>query len=53
MKVRPSVKKMCEKIGHPVLSLKRVSVGEILLGNLNRGNWRFLSENEIQYLKKL
>lgn len=47
------VRKMCEKIGHPVLSLKRVSVGEILLGNLNRGNWRFLSENEIQYLKKL
>lgn len=47
------VRKMCEKIGHPVLSLKRVSVGEILLGNLNRGNWRFLSKNEIQYLKKL
>ncbi len=47
------VRKMCEAIGHPVLSLKRISVGKITLGNLKKGSWRYLNENEINYLKNL
>jgi 23S rRNA pseudouridine2605 synthase len=47
------IRKMCEAINHPVLALKRISVGEIKLGNLEVGKWRDLSKNEIEYLKNL
>lgn len=47
------VKKMCETVNHPVKKLKRVSIGEIELGGLNIGNWRFLNDEEINYLKSL
>ncbi len=47
------VKIMYEKIGHPVKKLKRISVGEIQLGDLEIGNYRFLNEDEIRYLKGL
>ncbi|QIB26042.1 pseudouridine synthase [Caloranaerobacter azorensis] len=47
------VRKMCEKINHPVISLKRVDIGKINLGNLKKGNWRYLSKKEIEYLKSL
>lgn len=47
------VRRMCEKIGHPVLLLKRVSVGKIVLGTLKKGTWRYLSEDEVSYLKNL
>jgi len=40
------VRKMCEAIGHPVISLKRVAVGNIKLGNLPKGQWRYLSVTE-------
>ena len=41
------VRKMCEAIGHPVLSLKRVEVGPVKLGNLDKGQWRYLTAAEI------
>ncbi len=47
------IRKMCEKIGHPVTSLKRISIGELELGTLRKGCWRFLNDNEIEYLKKI
>ncbi|MGN9164120.1 pseudouridine synthase [Tissierellaceae bacterium HCP3S3_D8] len=47
------VKKMCEKINHPVKKLKRISIGEIELGGLDIGNWRYLNQEEIDYLKLL
>lgn len=47
------VKKMCEAVNHPVKKLKRVSIGEIELGGLNIGNWRFLNDEELNYLKSL
>lgn len=47
------VKKMCEAVNHPVKKLKRVSIGEIEIGGLNIGNWRFLNDEEINYLKSL
>ncbi len=47
------VKKMCEAVNHPVKKLKRVSIGEIELGGLNIGNWRYLNDEEIEYLMSL
>jgi len=47
------IRKMCEKIGHPVISLKRIAIGDLELGNLKKGCWRFLSNDEIEYLKKI
>ena len=42
------VRKMCEAIGHPVVSLKRVEVGPVKLGDLARGQWRYLNAAEIR-----
>ena len=47
------IRKMCEKCGISVLSLKRVSEGEIVLGDLPCGKWRYLTRNEIKYLTGL
>lgn len=47
------VKKMCEAINHPVKKLKRISIGELELGGLDIGNWRYLNQDEIEYLKSL
>ena len=47
------VKKMCEAVNHPVKKLKRISFGEIELGGLDVGNWRYLTEEEMKYLNKL
>ncbi|WP_139904603.1 pseudouridine synthase [Clostridium thermarum] len=47
------IRRMCEKIGNPVLELKRVKVGNISLGNLPLGKWRELTAEEINYLKNL
>lgn len=47
------VKLMFEKINHPVKKLKRVSIGELELGDLELGNYRYLSEEEVNYLKKI
>jgi 23S rRNA pseudouridine2605 synthase len=40
------VRKMCEKIGNPVIRLKRVAYGGVQLGNLKAGEWRYLTESE-------
>ena len=47
------IRKMCDSIGHPIIELKRVAIGDIRLGNLEVGKWRYLTEKEIDYLKKL
>jgi 23S rRNA pseudouridine2605 synthase len=47
------IRRMCDAIGHPVLALKRISVGKIELGNLKYGEWRYLSDNEIKYISQL
>ncbi|NBI06605.1 pseudouridine synthase [Senegalia massiliensis] len=45
------VRKMCEKINHPVIKLKRVSFGDIRLNDLREGDYRFLTDKEIRYIK--
>ena len=47
------VRKMCEAIKHPVAQLKRVATGDLKLGDLQKGKYRYLTEKEIKYLKKL
>ena len=40
------VRNMCEAIGHPVDRLKRVRIGQLTLGNLPEGKWRYLHAGE-------
>lgn len=47
------IRRMCSAIGHPVIALKRVSVGNINLGNLKAGEYRSLTVKELEYLKNL
>jgi 23S rRNA pseudouridine2605 synthase len=47
------IRRMCEKLNHPVISLRRISVGDIMLGHLKLGEWRELSNKEVLYLKEL
>ncbi|MDD2396536.1 MAG: pseudouridine synthase [Tissierellia bacterium] len=46
------VRKMFEKIGHRVIKLKRISFGNINLGGLMEGQWIYLTDDEIKYLKR-
>ncbi len=47
------VRKMCEKINCPVITLQRVAIGEIKIGDLQSGKYRYLNKSEIAYLKKI
>ena len=47
------VKRMFDYIGHKVKKLKRISMGEIQLLDLEPGNYRYLNEKEVKYLKGL
>lgn len=47
------VRKMCQAARHPVSTLRRVAEGELYLGDLKKGSWRYLTNKEIQYLKEL
>ncbi len=44
------VRLMCQAIGHPVISLTRVSVGPITIGHVKEGRWRELSPAEVKAL---
>jgi len=44
------VRKMCDAIGHPVISLKRIAIGDLYLKGLPEGQWRYLKEEEIKML---
>lgn len=40
------IRRMCEAVGLQVLGLKRVRVGEVMLGDLPQGKWRLLAPGE-------
>jgi len=44
------VRKMFEAVGHPVLALKRVAYGNLRLGPLPSGSYRFLSPQDLDSL---
>ncbi|MNO70558.1 Ribosomal large subunit pseudouridine synthase B [compost metagenome] len=46
------VRRMFEAINHPVIKLKRISFGDLFLGNLKRGLYRHLTKEEIEGLFK-
>lgn len=47
------VRKMCRAINHPVMRLRRVAMGKITLKETEIGKYRYLTDEEIQYLKGL
>jgi 23S rRNA pseudouridine2605 synthase len=44
------VRKMFEAIGHPVLALKRTAYGQLELGGLGPGKYRFLTPPDIKFI---
>ena len=44
------LRRMCAKVGHPVMKLKRTRYGPLSLGNLKPGSYRRLSNKEIKRL---
>lgn len=47
------IRRMCSALNHDVISLKRVSIGNIKLGNLKTSEYRELNESEIDYINTL
>lgn len=45
------IKKMFEHIGRRVRYLKRVSIGNLNLGELKKGEWRYLNEEDFKLLR--
>lgn len=46
------VRKMFDKIGHSVRGLQRVQIGNLKIGELKEGKWRYISPEEIKELMK-
>lgn len=47
------IRKMCEQVDLQIQRLKRVSVGELNIGMLTPGKWKYMNHNEAKYLKEL
>jgi 23S rRNA pseudouridine2605 synthase len=47
------VRRMFEAVGHRVVALERVAIGNMKMAHLKQGQYRKLSQNEIDYLKSL
>ncbi len=45
------VRRLFEVIGHRVIALQRIKFGNLSLGNLKKGKWRYLSRDEIDRLR--
>ena len=45
------IRKMCDTVGLVITRLSRVAIGSLELHDLPDGKWRFLSADEISYLK--
>lgn len=46
------IRRMCQAAGVHVTRLRRISEGEVTLGELPKGKWRYLTEDEVAILKK-
>ena len=40
------IRRMCELVGLRVVGLKRIRIGNIMLGDLPTGKWRYLASDE-------
>ena len=45
------VRRMCQAAGLYVTRLRRISEGELCLGELKKGDWRFLTDEELNKMK--
>lgn len=45
------IRKMCEQVGLFIMTLRRISVGNVKLGDLRPGKWRYLTKSEVASLK--
>ena len=45
------VRRMCQAAGMSVTRLRRISEGDLSLGDLKKGSWRYLTDAEIAKLK--
>ncbi len=50
--VNRQIRRMCRDLGLSILTLKRIKQGPVKLGNLSKGQWRELNEEELATLKK-
>jgi 23S rRNA pseudouridine2605 synthase len=45
------IRRIAERLGHPVIKLHRVAIGAVTLGNLPSGKYRSLRKTEVEFLK--
>ncbi|MFN2291872.1 MAG: pseudouridine synthase [Anaerolineae bacterium] len=47
------IRRVAELLGHPVRELRRVRLGPLQLGQLEAGQWRYLTSKEVQNLEDI
>lgn len=47
------IRRMCSAINHEVISLKRTAIGKIQLGKLKKGEYRYLTKEELDYINSI
>ena len=45
------IRKMCQTQNLQILSLRRIAIGDLELGTLAPGKWKYLTQSQVQYLK--
>lgn len=46
------IRRMCDAVGLVVTGLKRVRIGELRLGSLEEGQWRFVKQDEFRHRQR-
>jgi pseudouridine synthase len=47
------VRRLLQRVGHPVMRLKRIAYGPLLLGDLDNAQWRVLVKREVRALRQV
>jgi 23S rRNA pseudouridine2604 synthase len=47
------IRRMCETLGYKVVSLVRIRIMNITLKNIEKGKWRFFTENELSVINNM
>ena len=47
------IRRMCERAGYKITRLTRTKIGDIAVGELPLGHWRYLSYDEVSYLRSV
>ena len=46
------IRKMCEQVGLEIEYLRRIAIGNIELGDLRAGQWKWLTKEQVKFLKE-